>query len=144
MWSPDLLVVERLHVLQLLIWGASSFLLGAGVIVALRVQRARAPLAVWFAGTMAVWGVAECGFALVRLRGLTERDFASALRLTAQVRLATIGDAWLVAVAAVVIWVGVALVKRLELTGVGMALVAHGGVLFVLDRLFLARLATGA
>ena len=140
MWSPDLLGVERIHLLQLLVWGVTSFVLGAGVLVALRVQRARAPLAVWFAVAMALSGAAELLFALVRRRGLSERDFASALRLTAHVRLAMVGEVWLFAGATVLVCAGVVLAKRLDVTGVGVALVAHGGVLFVLDRLFLSRL----
>ena len=144
MWSPDLLGVERIHLLQLLVWGVASFVLGAGVIVALRVQRTRAPLALWFAVGMAVSGAAESLFALVRWSGLAERDFASALRLTTHVRLAMIGDVWLFAGATVLVCVGVVVAKRLELTGIGVALVAHGGVLFLLDRLFLSRLTPGA
>ena len=144
MWSPDLLGVERIHLLQLLVWGVASFVLGAGVIVALRVQRARAPLAVWFAVVMAVSGAAESLFALVRWNALAERDYASALRLTAHVRLAMIGDVWLCAGATVLVCVGVVLAKRLEATGIGVALAAHGGVLFILDRLFLSRLTPGA
>ena len=144
MWSPDLLGVERIHLLQLLVWGVASFVFGAGVIIALRVQRTRAPLALWFAVVMAVSGAAESLFALVRWSGLAERDFASALRLTTHVRLAMIGDVWLFAGATVLVCVGVVVAKRLELAGIGVALAAHGGVLFVLDRLFLSRLTPGA
>lgn len=144
MWSPDLLGIERFHILQLLVWGALSFVLGAGVLVALRIQRARASLALAFAAVMTTSGLIESAFALVRWRGLTERDFASALRLTTHVRLAMIGEVWLLAAATVLVWVGAALVKRLDLTGAGVALIAHGGVLLALDRLFLARLAAGA
>jgi hypothetical protein len=143
-WSPDLLGVERVHLLQLLVWGVTSLVFGAGVIVALRVQQTRAPLAWWFAVVMAVSGAGESVFALVRWRGLAERDFASALRLTTHVRLAMIGEMWLIAGATVLVCVGVVLAKRLELTGIGVALVAHGSVLFILDRLFLSRLTPGA
>ncbi|HEX6808278.1 MAG TPA: hypothetical protein VF118_09850 [Gemmatimonadaceae bacterium] len=144
MWSPDLLGVERIHLLQLLVWGVASFVVGAGVIVALRVQRARAPLPLWFAVVMAVSGAAESLFALVRWSSLAERDYGSALRLTAHVRLAMIGEVWVFAGATVLVCVGVVVAKRLEVTGIGVALVAHGGVLFVLDRLFLSRLTPGA
>lgn len=144
MWSPDLLGVERVHLLQLLVWGVTSLVFGAGVIVALRVQQTRALLAWWFAVVMAVSGAGESVFALVRWRGLAERDFASALRLTTHVRLAMIGEMWLIAGATVLVCVGVVLAKRLELTGIGVALVAHGSVLFILDRLFLSRLTPGA
>ncbi|HTL94929.1 MAG TPA: hypothetical protein VL157_05265 [Gemmatimonadaceae bacterium] len=144
MWSPDLLGVERVHLLQLLVWGVTSLVFGAGVIVALRVQQTRALLAWWFAVVMAVSGAGESVFALVRWRGLAERDFASALRLTTHVRLAMIGEMWLLAGATVLVCVGVVLAKRLELTGIGVALVAHGSVLFILDRLFLSRLTPGA
>jgi hypothetical protein len=143
-WSPDLLGVERVHLLQLLVWGVTSLVFGAGVIVALRVQQTRALLAWWFAVVMAVSGAGESVFALVRWRGLAERDFASALRLTTHVRLAMIGEMWLLAGATVLVCVGVVLAKRLELTGIGVALVAHGSVLFILDRLFLSRLTPGA
>lgn len=136
--------MERVHLLQLLVWGVTSFVLGVGFIIALRVRRARAPLAMWFAVVMAVSGAVESVFALVRWRELAERDFASALRLTAHVRLAMIGEVWLFAGATVLLCVGIMLLKRLDLAGIGVALVAHGGVLFVLDRLFLARLTTGA
>lgn len=144
MWSPDLLGVERIHLLQLLVWGVASFVVGAGVIVALRVQRARAPLPLWFAVVMAVSGAAESLFALVRWSSLAERDYGSALRLTAHVQLAMIGEVWVFAGATVLVCVGVVVAKRLEVTGIGVALVAHGGVLFVLDRLFLSRLTPGA
>ncbi|HEV2181650.1 MAG TPA: hypothetical protein VGR59_15080 [Gemmatimonadaceae bacterium] len=136
--------MERVHVLQLLVWGVASFVLGAGVIVAFRVRRERAPLALWFAVVMAASGAVESLFALAQWRGLAERDFASALRLTTHVRLAMIGDVWLVAGATVLVCAGVLLAKRLDVTGVGVALLAHGGVLFVLDRLFLSRLTPGA
>lgn len=144
MWSPDLLGVERIHLLQLLVWSVASFVFGAGVIVALRLQRARAPLALWFAVVMAVSGAAESLFALVRWSVLAERDYASAVRLTTHVRLAMIGEVWLFAGATVLVCVGVVVAKRLEVTGIAVALVAHGGVLFVLDRLFLSRLTPGA
>ena len=93
---------------------------------------------------MAVSGAGESVFALVRWLGLAERDFASALRLTTHVRLAMVGEMWLLAGATVLVCVGVVLAKRLELTGIGVALVAHGSVLFILDRLFLSRLTPGA
>jgi len=143
-WSPDLLSVERIHVLQLLVWGVASFVLGIGVIVAFRARRARAPLALWFAVVMAVSGAVESLFALVRWHGLAERDFASVLRLTAHVRLAMIGEVWLFAGATMLVCVGILLAKRLDVTGVAVALVAHAGVLFILDRLFLSRLTPGA
>lgn len=130
--------------LQLMVWGVTSVVLGAGVIAALRVQRARAPLAQWFAVAMALSGAAESLFALVRWRGLTERDYASALRLTTHVRLAMIGDVWLLAGATVLVCVGVVLTKRLEMTGIGVALAAHGGVLLMLDCLFLSHITPGA
>lgn len=144
MWSPDLLGLERVHLLQLLVWGVASFALGAGVIIALRVQRSRAPLALWFAVVMAACGVAESLFALARWSAVAERDYASALRLTTHVRLAMIGEVWLLAGATVLVCVGIVLAKRLDVTGIGVALAAHGGVLFVLDRLFLSRLTPGA
>lgn len=144
MWSPDLLGLERVHLLQLLVWGAVSFVLGAGVIVALRLRHVRAPLASRFALVMAVSGAAESLFALVRWSGLAERDYASALRLATHVRLAMIGEVWLFAGATVLVSVGIVVAKRLDLSGVGVALAAHGGVLFVLDWLFLSRLAPGA
>lgn len=144
MWSPALYAVERVHLLQLLVWGTSSFVTGAGVIAALRLRRDRAPLAMSFAIMMALCGAAESCFALVRWRGLSERDFAGALRLATHVRLAIIAELWLVAGATVLVWAGFTLLKRLDVLGIAAALAAHGGVLFVLDRLFLARLTSGA
>ena len=144
MWSPALYSVARTHLLQLIVWGVASLVLGAGVVAALRVWRARAPLAMAFAVMMAIWGALESVFGLIRMHLLSERDYSGALRLTAHVRLAMIGELWLLAGATVLLWAGVALLKRQDLTGIGMALVAHGGVLFVLDRLFLARLTMGA
>ncbi|HEY7893600.1 MAG TPA: hypothetical protein VIC24_01740 [Gemmatimonadaceae bacterium] len=144
MWSPALYSVERVHLLQLLVWGAASFVVGAGVFAALRLRRDAAPLATSFAIMMVLCGAAESCFALVRWHGLGERDFAGALRLTTHVRLAIIADLWLVAGATVLLWAGVALLKRLDVLGIAAALAAHGGVLFVLDRLFLARLSSGA
>lgn len=144
MWSPTLYAVERVHLLQLLVWGAASFVMGAGVIAALRLRRDSAPLAASFAIMMALCGAVESCFVLIRWRGLTERDYAGALRLTTHVRLAIIAELWLVAGATVLLWAGVTLLKRLDLLGIAAALAAHGGVLFVLDRLFLARLTSGA
>lgn len=144
MWSPALYGVERAHLLQLLLWSAASLVMGAVVIAALRMRRERAPLAMWFAIGMALCGAAESCFALLRWRGLSERDYVGALRLTTHVHLAMIAELWLVAGASVLLWAGLTLLKRLDLMGVASALAAHGGVLFVLDRLFLARLTTGA
>lgn len=144
MWSPALYAVERVHLLQLLVWGAASLLVGACVIAALRLRRDRAPLAMWFAIAMTLCGAAESCFALIEWRGLGERDFAGALRLVTHVRLAIIADLWLLAGATVLLWAGVTLLKRLDVLGIAAALAAHGGVLFVLDRLFLARLTSGA
>lgn len=144
MWSPALYAVERAHLLQLLVWGAASFVLGTAVYAVLRLRRDRAPLATSFAIMMALCGAAESCFVFVRWRGLTERDYAGALRLTMHVRLAIISELWLVAGATVLLWAGVALLKRLDLLGIATAVAAHGGVLFVLDRVFLARLTSGA
>jgi len=143
-WSPALYAVERVHLLQLLVWGAASFVVGAGVIAVLRLRRDRAPLAMSFAIMMALCGAAESCFALVGWRGLGERDFAGALRLATHVRLAIIADLWLLAGATLLLWAGATLLKRLDVLGIAAALAAHGGVLFVLDRLFLARLSSGA
>lgn len=136
--------VERAHLLQLAIWGAASFFVGALVISALLIKRDRAPLAMWFAGAMALCGAVESCFALANRHGLAERDYSGALRLTTHIRLAMIAEIWLVAGASVLLWAALTLIKRLDLAGVAAALAAHGGVLFVLDRLFLARLSRGA
>lgn len=144
MWSPALYGVERSHLLQLLVWSAASLVIGATVVALLRARRDRAPLVMWFAIGMALCGAVESCFALLQWRGLSERDYAGALRLTTHVHLAMIAELWLVAGASVLLWAGLALLKRLDLMGIASALAAHGGVLFVLDRLFLARLTTGA
>ncbi|HXE60512.1 MAG TPA: hypothetical protein VN607_07380 [Gemmatimonadaceae bacterium] len=144
MGSPALYGVERTHLLQLLIWGAASFAMGAVLLAVLRIRKERAPLAVSFAIAMAACGAAESCFALLRWRGLTERDYAGVLRLTTNLRLTMIAELWCIAGATVVLWAGITFLKRLDLLGIATALAAHGGVLFVLDRLFLARLTSGA
>ncbi|MGH7646671.1 MAG: hypothetical protein ACREND_01025 [Gemmatimonadaceae bacterium] len=136
--------MERTHLLQLLVWSVASLVMGAAIFAVLRARRDRAPLVASFAIGMALCGAVESCFVLLQWRGLAERDYAGALRLTTHVHLAMIAELWLVAGASVLLWAGLALLKRLDLMGIASALAAHGGVLFVLDRLFLARLTTGA
>ena len=143
MWSPDLLALERAHVVHLALWGALSLALGGGLALALLARRAHAPLAASFGVQMAVVGSAELAYAAIRWRGMAERDYASALRLATHLRLAMVAEVWVIAAGAIVLWAGSIVLRRLALSGAGMAWMAHGAVLFLLDRAVLAHLTRG-
>lgn len=143
MWSPDLLAIERAHVLHLALWGALSFLLGTALAVALWKRRARARLATFFGIHMGVWGLGELGFAAIRWHRLAERDYSAALQLGVHLRLAMVGEVWVVAGGIVLLGLGGILLRRLALSGAGIAWMTHGIVLLLLDRALLMHLTRG-
>lgn len=143
MWSPTLLAFERAHVVHLAWWGVVSLALGLALVIVLRLRRADAALASYFGLNMAVWGLGELLVAWFRWRGLAERDYASALRLGVHLRLAMVGEAWVIAGGVMLLCAGGLLLRRLSFSGAGIAWTVHGLALLFLDRALLERLTHG-
>jgi hypothetical protein len=92
---------------------------------------------------MGLWGLGELLFAALRWHGLSERDYASALRLATQLRLAMVGEVWVIAGGAILLCAGGVLLRRVSFSGIGIAWMTHGVVLLLLDRSLLAQLTRG-
>ena len=133
MWSDNLLLAERAHLLRLLAWGAGSALAGTALLVALVSRRWRSPLLFHFAVQMAAWGAVDLVLAWAGWNGLEMRDLAGAVRLDRFVWFnAGLGFGY-AGVGATLAIVGWRTGRRLGLVGAGVAIVVQGLALALLD-----------
>jgi len=140
MWSDTLFAAERAHLLRLLLWGASSVVVGTLIVVVLTVRRAKAPIVAQFAGQALGWGVIELAISAIAWRAQPMRDVSAAVRLDRITWFSAGLDVGLVAVGialAVVGWMG----RRLGVVGVGLGIVVQGLALLLLSLTFLSVLA---
>lgn len=100
MWADTLFALERGHLLRLAIWGGTSAVVGAVLLIALRFRAVRAPLVRHFALQTAAWGAVDVALVLWSQRTLSMRDFASAQHLINMLWLNTGLDAGYVGIGA--------------------------------------------
>ena len=140
MYSDTLLALERAHLLQLLIWGAASMLVGTALLAVLGARAIRSPLLSGFAIQCVAWGMGEVAVAAIRLRGVAHRDGASAVALDRLLWLNTGLDAGYVAVGLTLALTGWLLGRRLTFLGAGMGIIVHGLALLTFDLRFVLAL----
>ncbi len=130
MWSDTLLLAERAHLLWLAAWGAGSVLAGTAV---LGILRRRSALLTHFGIQTAVWGAVALVIVLLSWRDLALRDVAGATRLEQLVWLGTGLAIGLAAVGGTLAAAGWRLGRRYDAIGAGIALVAQGLALALLE-----------
>ena len=140
MWSDTLFAAERAHVLRLLLWAASSVLVGTLIVVVVTARRIKASIVSQFATQTLMWGVVELALCAVLWRTQTMRDVSSATRLDRMTWFSAGLDAGIVGVGialAALGWTG----RRFGLVGAGLGVLVQGLALLVLHLTFLSILA---
>jgi hypothetical protein len=135
MWADTLLAAERAHLLRLILWGASSLLVGTALVAMLRIGRPRSSLLKHFGIQTAVWGAVELGVALILLRSLALRDLAGATRLDRTLWMRIGLDMGYVLVGITLAVIGWRAMRRLGFVGAGIAIILQGTALAVIDLL---------
>jgi hypothetical protein len=140
MWADTLLSAERTLFLRLLVWGATSVLVGTALVAWLRARGRPSSLLEQFAILTAGWGAVEVVYAAVARAGLAPRDLAGATRLDRLLWL-TIGlDIGFVLIGLTLVATGWRLGRRLGLVGAGTAVVVQGTALLLLDLLIASQI----
>lgn len=81
MWSDSLLVLERGHLLRLLIWGSASASIGILLLAWIAWRKPKVPLLQYFAIQTAAWGALVLIFATRGWQQLGLREFAGVTEL---------------------------------------------------------------
>jgi uncharacterized protein DUF6992 len=130
MWSDTLLLAERAHLMRLAAWGAGSMLAGTAVVALLRRQ---SPLLKQFGMQTSVWGLIAIAIVLLSWRDLAMRDVAGAARLERLIWLDAGLALGLAAVGGTLAVAGWRIGKRLDAVGAGIAMMAQGLALALLE-----------
>ncbi len=133
MWADTLLVAERAHLMRLVVWGASSILVGTALLAWLRAGARRSALLDHFAIQTAAWGAVDIALAAVARGSLAPRDVAGATRLDRFLWLNVGLDVGYLLVGITLLVLGWRLGRRLGLVGAGIGVVVQGGALLLLD-----------
>ena len=133
MWADTLLLLERGHLLRLLVWGAASVVSGTLLLTYLTWKRETAPLLRHFAIQMAAWGIVIAAICLVGWRGLELRDFAGLQRLLNLLWLNVGLNGGYVAVGVTVALLGWKLGRKAGLVGACLGVIVQGLALLLLD-----------
>lgn len=141
MWSDTLLAAERAHLIHLILWAASSAVLGTGITAFLTLRRVSAPIIQWFAIQALAWGLAELVLVAVRWRTLAMRDVSAATRLDRFTWFNAGLDVGLVVAGLTIAVLGWAYGRRLRLVGSGLGVLVQGLGLLVINFTFAAVLA---
>jgi hypothetical protein len=140
MWADTLEVLERAHLLRLLVWGAASVLAGTALLAWLRVGSRQSALLKHFAIMSAAWGALVLATGLVLWSQLSVRDVAGATRLDRLLWLNIGLDAGYVLVGVTLVMMGWNVGRRLGLVGAGIAVVVQGFALALLDLVLAAQI----
>ena len=140
MYSDTLLALERAHLLQIIVWGGASILVGAALLAILAFQRVRSPLLSSFALQCIAWGFVEAVLGWIRLRGAEHRDGAGALALERLLWLNTGLDAGYATVGVTLVLTGWYLGRSGWLMGAGIGVIVHGLALLTFDLRFVLAL----
>ena len=140
MWADTLEAAERAHLLQLMVWGGASLLVGTMLLVLLRAGRQRSSLLDHFGVQNAAWGTVEVSFAAIGLRSLSIRDLAAATRLDRVVWLSIGLEIGIVLVGVTLVVVGWRHARRPAPLGAGLGIVVQGAALAILDLVLAAQI----
>ncbi len=142
MFADTLLLLERAHLVRLLIWGGGSVLAGTLLLALQALQRAAGSPALLrhFAVQTAAWGAIDLALALWARRGLALRDFTAARQLDRVLWLNLGLDAGYVGVGVTLVLCGWALGRRYAPIGAGLGVAVQGAALFLLDLAFVRQL----
>ena len=142
MFADTLLLLERAHLLRLLIWGAGSMLAGSLLLALQALQRTAGSPALLrqFAIQTAAWGAIDLALALWGQRGVALRDYAAARQLDRVLWLNLGLDAGYVGVGVTLALCGWLFGRRYAPVGAGLGVVVQGTALFLLDLLFVRQL----
>ena len=136
MWSDTLLAAERTHLIRLVLWAATSAVVGTGIIATLTVRRMTAPILLWFGIQSLTWGLVELVLTAIGFHGLVMRDVSGATRLE-RITWFTAGlDVGIVATGVAVITVAWMYGRRLGAVGAGLGIVLQGLGLLVMNLTF--------
>ena len=136
MWSDTLLAAERTHLIRLVLWAATSAVLGTGIIATLTVRRMPAPILLWFGVQSLAWGLVELVLTAIGFHGLVMRDVSGATRLERLTWFTAGLDVGIVATGIAVITVAWMFGRRLGAVGAGLGIVVQGLGLLVMNLTF--------
>ena len=136
MWSDTLFGAERTHLIRLVLWAATSVVMGTGIVATLAVRRMTAPILLWFGIQSLAWGLVELALTAIGFHGLAMRDVAGATRLD-RLTWFTVGlDAGIVATGVALIIIAWLFGRRLGAVGAGLGIVVQGLGLLVMNLTF--------
>ena len=132
--GDELLGLERDHLLRLTIWGIASLLLGALALVSARREQSLAQ-GFWkhFGIQTAAWGAVDLAIVLWARQGLAARELDGAIALDRFLWLNIGLDVGYVMVGVTLLVFGIRAPRRSGLVGAGVAIVAQGVALALLD-----------
>jgi hypothetical protein len=140
MWADTLLASERAHLLRLMLWGATSVLVGTALLAWVLRGGRQSALLRHFAIQTAAWGGIDLMLAGLSYGSLPMRDIGSATRLDRILWLNIGLDAGYVLVGLTLGLVGWRLGRRLGLVGAGIGVLVQGTALAVLDLVLAAHI----
>ena len=135
MWADTLQTLEQHHYLRLMAWGGASVLIGALLLLVLKLARSRAPLASHFAAQCAAWGAASLLWGWYASINVPLRDFDAAASLARELWLAIALEAGGIVIGLAFAWFGWSFGKRIGAIGTGIGIVVQSGALLLLDLL---------
>jgi len=141
MWSDTLLAAERTHLIRLVIWAATSAVLGTGIIATITVRRTVAPILFWFGAQSLAWGLVELMITAFGFQGLGMRDVSGATRLDRLTWFIAGLDVGIVVTGVAVVAVAWMLERRLAAVGAGLGIIVQGLALLVMNLTFASLLA---
>jgi hypothetical protein len=135
--GPELLALERGHLVRLLVWAAGSLLAGAACLLWSRHATVQA---FWrHAGIQsAAWGAVDFAIVVFAWRGLSPRDGAGAIALDRVLWLNIGLDIGYAMVGLTLLIIGLGRPRRPGLVGAGAAVIVQGVALAVLDAILSA------
>jgi hypothetical protein len=140
MWADTLLAAERVHVIQLLVWGSGSILVGTALLAWLYAGRRRSTLLEQFGIQTVAWGVVEVALGAIARASLGTRDLQAATRLDRWLWLNVGLESGYVLVGLTLVVTGWMLGRRVGLVGAGLAVVVQGTALMLLDLLLASQI----
>ena len=138
MWSDTLLVLERAHLLRLLVWGGTSVVVGTGLLAWLTVRRYDSALLRNFSIQTSLWGLVNLAVAGRGLSRIADRDLASATQLDRLLWLSTGLDIGLIFVGITLASTGWTVGRRPGVIGAGIGVLVQAAGLLVLDLRFVS------
>ena len=141
MWSDTLLAAERAHVIQLVLWAATSAVLGTSIVAVLTARRTSAPIIHRFALVLLVGGLAQLVIALARWQWLAMRDVSSATRLDRLTWFNAGLDVGIIAGGLAIVVFAWVSGRRLGVLGAGLGALVQGLGMLVINLTFASILA---